>query len=89
MFKNFDPTASATAYGLRPKFVSAEQSATAEGEIVPTVQHCTLTHQVGAEEQAYSSLNSAKLNILSEVTLTTHMYSRDPYIKVHERKVLA
>jgi hypothetical protein len=28
----FDPTASATAYGQRPKFAMAEQSATAEGE---------------------------------------------------------
>ena len=28
----FDPTASATAYGQRPKFVKAEHSATAEGE---------------------------------------------------------
>ena len=28
----FDPTASATAYGRRPKFAMAEQSATAEGE---------------------------------------------------------
>ena len=28
----FDPTASATAYGQRPKFVRAEHSATAEGE---------------------------------------------------------
>ena len=28
----FDPTASATAYGQRPKFVGAEHSATAEGE---------------------------------------------------------
>ena len=28
----FDPTASATAYGQRPKFFWAEHSATAEGE---------------------------------------------------------
>ena len=28
----FDPTASATAYGQRPKFVRAEHLATAEGE---------------------------------------------------------
>ena len=28
----FDPTASATAYGQRPKFAMAEPSATAEGE---------------------------------------------------------
>ena len=28
----FDPTALATAYGQRPKFVRAEHSATAEGE---------------------------------------------------------
>jgi hypothetical protein len=28
----FNPTASATAYGQRPKFVTAEHSATAEGE---------------------------------------------------------
>ena len=28
----FDPTASATAYGQRPKFVRAKHSATAEGE---------------------------------------------------------
>ena len=28
----FDPTASATAYGQRPKFVRAEHSATAEGK---------------------------------------------------------
>ena len=28
----FDPTASATAYGQRPKFVRAEPSATAEGK---------------------------------------------------------
>ena len=28
----FDPTASATAYGRRPKFAMAEQSASAEGE---------------------------------------------------------
>ena len=28
----FEPTASATAYGQRPKFVRAEYSATAEGE---------------------------------------------------------
>ena len=28
----FDPTASATAYGQRPKFFRAEDSATAEGE---------------------------------------------------------
>ena len=28
----FDPTASATAYGQRPKFVRAEPSATAEDE---------------------------------------------------------
>ena len=28
----FDPTASATAYGQRPKFFRAEYSATAEGE---------------------------------------------------------
>ena len=28
----FDPTASATAYGQRPKFFRAEHSATAEGE---------------------------------------------------------
>ena len=32
-FTFFYPTASATAYGQRPKFVSAEHSATAEGEI--------------------------------------------------------
>ena len=32
MFEFFDPTASATAYGQRPKFVRAEHSATAEGE---------------------------------------------------------
>ena len=31
-FKFFHPTASATAYGRRPKFVMAEHSATAEGE---------------------------------------------------------
>ena len=30
--KKFDPTASATAYGQRPKFVSAKHSARAEGE---------------------------------------------------------
>ena len=30
--KNFEPTASATAYGQRPKFIRAEHSATAEGE---------------------------------------------------------
>ena len=29
---NFNPTASATAYGQRPKFFRAEHSATAEGE---------------------------------------------------------
>ena len=28
----FDPTASATVYGRRPKFFRAEHSATAEGE---------------------------------------------------------
>ena len=28
----FDPTASATAYGQRPKFFRAKHSATAEGE---------------------------------------------------------
>ena len=28
----FHPTASATAYGQKPKFVKAERSATAEGE---------------------------------------------------------
>ena len=32
MFEFFDPTASATAYGQRPKFVRAEHSATAKGE---------------------------------------------------------
>ena len=33
MFESFfDPTASATAYGQRPKFFRAEHSATAEGE---------------------------------------------------------
>jgi hypothetical protein len=32
-FTFFYPTASATAYGQRPKFVRAEHSATAEGEI--------------------------------------------------------
>ena len=32
MFYIFYPTASATAYGQRPKFVRAEHSATAEGE---------------------------------------------------------
>ena len=31
-FNFFDPTASATAYGQRPKFVRAKQSATAESE---------------------------------------------------------
>ena len=31
-FYVFYPTASATAYGRRPKFVRAEHSATAEGE---------------------------------------------------------
>ena len=31
-FKFFEPTASATAYGQRPKFSRAEHSATAEGE---------------------------------------------------------
>jgi hypothetical protein len=31
-FMFFYPTASATAYGRRPKFVRAEHSATAEGE---------------------------------------------------------
>ena len=31
-FMFFYPTASATAYGQRPKFVRAEHSATAEGE---------------------------------------------------------
>ena len=31
-FALFYPTASATAYGQRPKFVRAEHSATAEGE---------------------------------------------------------
>ena len=31
-FTFFDPTASATAYGQRPKFFRAEHSATAEGE---------------------------------------------------------
>ena len=31
-FMFFNPTASATAYGRRPKFVRAEHSATAEGE---------------------------------------------------------
>ena len=31
-FTFFYPTASATAYGRRPKFVRAEHSATAEGE---------------------------------------------------------
>ena len=31
-FTTFYPTASATAYGRRPKFVRAEHSATAEGE---------------------------------------------------------
>ena len=46
-FTFFYPTASATAYGQRPKFVRAEHSATAEGEncaygptLVPTVPFC-------------------------------------------------
>ena len=30
--KHFDPTASATAYGQKPKVVRAKQSATAKGE---------------------------------------------------------
>ena len=41
----FDPTASATAYGQRPKFVRAEHSATAEGENCaygPTLPHYIL-----------------------------------------------
>ena len=32
VLRGFYPTASATAYGRRPKFVRAEHSATAEGE---------------------------------------------------------
>ena len=32
MFKKIDPTASATTYGQRPKFIRAKHSATAEGE---------------------------------------------------------
>ena len=44
-FTFFDPTASATAYGQRPKFFRSEHSATAEGENCtygPTLQsrHC-------------------------------------------------
>ena len=41
----FYPTASATAYGRRPKFVMAEHSATAEGENCaygPTLKNFTL-----------------------------------------------
>ena len=41
-FMFFYPTASATAYGRRPKFVMAEHSATAEGENCaygPTLYH--------------------------------------------------
>ena len=34
-FKFFHPTASATAYGRRPKFVRAKHSAMAEGENCP------------------------------------------------------
>ena len=42
----FYPTASATAYGQRPKFVMAEHSATAEGENCaygPTLKKTYLT----------------------------------------------
>ena len=42
-FALFYPTASATAYGQRPKFVRAKHSATAEGENCaygPTLQPC-------------------------------------------------
>ena len=44
-FKVFYPTASATAYGRRAKFVRAEHSATAEGENCaygPTLNHLQL-----------------------------------------------
>ena len=43
----FYPTASATAYGQRPKFVRAEHSATAEGENCaygPTLLESKLRH---------------------------------------------
>ena len=42
VLKIFDPTAmanSSMAYGQKPKVVKAKQSATANGENVPTVQH--------------------------------------------------
>ena len=42
----FDPTASATAYGQRPKFSMAELLATAEGENCaygPTLGKCIVT----------------------------------------------
>ena len=46
-FMYFYPTASATAYGRRPKFVRAEHSATAEGEnwaYGPTLQDWKTYH---------------------------------------------
>ena len=46
-FRFFYPTASATAYGQRPKFFRAEHSATAEGEncaYCPTLGNCNINH---------------------------------------------
>ena len=47
MFYVFYPTALATAYGQRPKFVRAEHSATAEGENFaygPTLQKVSFSN---------------------------------------------
>ena len=67
-FNFFDPTASATAYGQRPKFAMAEHSATAEGEncaygptlrlnISPELLLCMRTNERTVVRQTVHSLN--------------------------------
>ena len=63
-FTFFYPTASATAYGQRPKFIRAEHSATAEGE----------NWAYGPTLEYYSSVLSSLTNVTSLVGLGSDNY---------------
>ena len=75
MFNSFYPTALATAYGLRPKFVRAEHSATADGENCaygPTLNFLNLLQKLGHKtgEKAMGNLKEFLENTYVEKTET-------------------
>ena len=63
----FDPTASATAYGQRPKFVRAKHSATAEGE------NCTYGPTLFWKLKFCNVIPKSMRNMLVHTALSHHL----------------